>query len=217
MAKKNRSPEWDRFMYEFFDRSDYEQWHDGIDLNILLQLTEEEQIEAEKLLIESVEKNGQWPTRGLAALESKKAIPVLKKKLDSGYGIIKIRCAYALEKIVGTGEYLPVLYDELFNNVSPYDRLEVAMNLREFPTKEVVDNLFKAMLDEDYLVRAHAADSLLGIHGFNPEISNHDDIFRYIVSKWKGVKSSKDDYITAVELLKEKLKDKKYKDYLEKE
>lgn len=78
---------------------------------------------------------------------------------------------------------MDVIINELLNNESPYDRLEAAMVLRKFPTPEAIDVLYKGIMDPDYLVRFHSADSLLVIHGFDSGISNYDEIFSLIISE----------------------------------
>lgn len=76
---KDRSYAWKNFYNEFFERTPYEQWHDGINANVVLDLQGPERDEAEDLLIKSVEQGEMWPTKGLAKLKSRKALPVLKE------------------------------------------------------------------------------------------------------------------------------------------
>ena len=56
------------------------------------------------------------------------------------------------------------------------------MKLRDFPTPEVIEALFDAVSDVDYLVRNHASESLLAIHGLQPTISEHKQIFKLIIT-----------------------------------
>jgi len=207
------SNEWNWFVHEFFERSDYMQWHDGVDPSVVLKLNDEERELAEDLLIESMKENAQWPTRALAMMKSKKAIPTLKEKLKNSWGIIRLRVAFALEKIEENGEYIKYILHELRENASPYDRLEAAMNLREFPTPEVIEALYAGMLDEDYLVRNHSSDSLLGIHGFPPDVYKQKKIFDLIRTEKEKGKTTSEDYKLAVKLMKEKVKNRKPKPY----
>ncbi|NVM02467.1 MAG: HEAT repeat domain-containing protein [Candidatus Helarchaeota archaeon] len=211
VEKKKRSSEWHRFMYEFFERSAYEQWHDGVNPNVVLDLVGEEREEAENMLIESVQKGGMWPTDGLAALKSKKALPILKKKLNNAPPPTNVRIAEAIEEIEGSGEYVSVIIDELLTGGSPYDRLEAAMVLRKFPTQEAIIALFKGVLDPDYLVRNHSSESLLAIHGFEPEISKHREIFKLICAdeERSGGQNLVELYEKAAEMLKKLFKNKK--------
>ncbi len=214
--KKFDSQAWKRFVNEFFDRSDYMQWHDGIDASVLLALNAEELIEAEDMLIQSTKKDGMWPTVGLGLIKSKKAITVLRDKLDSPSDIIRIRVADALEQIEGTGEFIPTLIDELLSAPSSYDRLEAAMLLRKYPTELVVEALYKGMTDIDYLVRDHSSESLLNIFGLPDDISVYKEIYKYICSEDDNEEPIPEDYATAISLLKDLFKDKRFTDYLNK-
>ena len=158
-----------------------------------------------------------WPTRGLAALKSKKAIPVLKKKVENSQGIIRLRNAFALEKIQQEGKYLPVIIEELKNNPSHYERLEAAMNLRHFPSQQAVQALYEGVRDKEYLVRYHCSESLLKIYGLVPDIAQHDEVFSYIVRESKDGQNTEEEYAKAVKLLKEKFKNKTLKPYTNKE
>jgi HEAT repeat protein len=211
-----KSPNWEKFMNEFFERSSYMQWHDGIDPSVLLELSKEELAEAEELLIESVKNGGMWPTVGLATIKSKKAIPVLKEKLKKSKGVLKIRIANALEKIEGTGEYIPILIEELRKNPSHYDRLEAAMNLGDYPTKIVIEALYDALLDSDYLVRYHSANSLLKIHNMKPNnISKYERIFQNLIESEEQSQGRDlaEKYNLAAKQMKDLLKKKTKKRY----
>ena len=189
-------------------------WHDGVCPEIVLELVGEELEEAEDLLIESAREDGMWPTRGLAVLKSKKAVPMLKEKLVSNPPeIIKIRVAYALEKIEETGEYIQILIDTLLDAPFWTEKIEAAMNLKEFPSEKVRDALYRGMMDPEYLVRNHCGDSLLGIHGLKPEICEHKEIFKNLCADEENSENPRELHAMAVELLKEKLKVNKLKKY----
>jgi len=211
-----KSPNWEIFMNEFFERNSYMQWHDGIDPSVLLQLSKEELAEAEDLLIESVKNGGMWPTVGLATIKSKKAIPVFKEKLKTSKGVLKIRIADALENIEGAGDYIPILIEELRENPSPYDRLKAAMNLGDYSTNIVIEALYDALLDSDYLVRYHSANSLLKIHNMRPDnISKYEKIFQNLIEseeKFQG-RDPDEKYTLAANQMKDLLKNKTKKSY----
>lgn len=219
MTKKSTDPKeknnaWNRFMYQFFDRTPYEMWHDGVDPYVVLDLKGEELIEAEDLLIQSMKEDGMWPTRGLAILRSKRAIPALKEKLASNPSeISKIRVAYALEKIEQNGEYIPILIESLLNAPFSGDKTEVAMNLSEFPTEEVRDALYKGMMDEDYLVRNHSGSSLLAIYGIEKEISEFKELFTHLCADKDNSQNPRESHAKALEMMKELLKSRQLEQY----
>ncbi|MFX1520525.1 MAG: HEAT repeat domain-containing protein [Promethearchaeota archaeon] len=209
---KKRSPAWELFMYEFFERSAYLQWHDGITPEVVLYLKGEELVEAEDMLIDSVKKGDMWPTKGLAVMKSKKAIPVLKEMFKKSPLILQIRIADALEAIEGKGEQIPFLIDCLHGKGSGYERLEVAIALRKYPSEQTIDALYKGILDENYLIRYHCAESLLFIHDIKTGISSLPEIFHFICSKQDSVSKGEDPkqmHKIALKKLKELFKNQK--------
>ncbi|MHA1376784.1 MAG: hypothetical protein ACTSRG_00200 [Candidatus Helarchaeota archaeon] len=96
------------------------------------------------------------------------------------------------------------------------------MVLKNFPRPDVIDALYRAIMDLDYLVRNHASESLLYIHGMPSEIVDFDEIFTYICYDEEFVENAGDsldpklrgkDYdmihSEAVKMLKDLFKDKK--------
>lgn len=170
------------FHEEFFGRSSYLQWHDGVDLTVLKPLRGKERVEVEEMLIEDLLAGGMWAARGLGELRSAKSLPHLKVIAKKGLGSEAIWAAEAIEKIEGTGTFVRVIIDNLSNAGNWGTRINAAMVLRAFPRDDVVEALFTGMLDKDMLVRNHSAESLLAIHGLTPNISKHEDIYRLLVA-----------------------------------
>jgi hypothetical protein len=198
LKKKFDSSRWQHFLADFFG-DNYMMWHDGYDPNSVLNLTAEEKQVAEEMLIQSIPLNGMWSAAGLALLHSQKGVLVIKDHFPrAGADVVKIRLADAIEQITHSGEFLPVLIDILLHSGYWGDRSEVARELRKHPTKAVIESLFAAVADEDYLVRYHACDSLLAIHGFHKEIDEFHEIFVNILEEKK-----KKDYEIAQQQLKE--------------
>ncbi len=156
-------------------------WHDGIDPTSVCGLEGAERDQAEDMLIESMKEGSYWAPMGLRELRSEKAVPIMKEMLPSIDGVLLVEIAIALNVIEDTLEYNQYLLQVLREYPSPYTRLKAAMKLRDFPTLEVIEALFDAVRDEDYLVRNHASESLLAIHGLQPTISEHKEIFQLII------------------------------------
>jgi HEAT repeat protein len=156
-------------------------WHDGIDPTSVCGLEGAERDQAEAMLIESMQQGSYWAPMGLREMRSEKAVPLMKEMLNSASGVLLIEIAIALNVIEDTKDYNHYILRVLRENPSPYIRLKAAMKLRDFPTPEVIEALFDAVNDIDYLVRNHASESLLAIHGFNPSISEHKEIFKLII------------------------------------
>jgi hypothetical protein len=166
---------------ENFFGDPYMIWHDGIDSQSVCLLEGAERDQAESMLIESMESGSYHAAMGLRELRSEKAIPVMKRLLEKVGSDLRIQIAVALNVIEDTDEYTPHLIEVLQHNGSPYVRLNAAIELRRFPTDDAIKALFESVsTDPDYLVRNHASESLLHIHGFKPILSEHKEIFRLI-------------------------------------
>ncbi len=174
------SRQWEYFMENFFG-DPYMMWHDGIDPQSVCLLEGAERDQAESMLIESMESGSHYAVMGLRELKSQRAIPIMKQLLEKAGSDLKIQIAVALNVIEDTDEYTPHLIQVLQHNRSPYVRLNAAFVLRMFPTHDTIQALFESVsTDPDYLVRNHASESLLHIHGLKPHISEHREIFRLI-------------------------------------
>lgn len=190
------SRQWDYFMENFFG-DPYMMWHDGIDAHSVCALEGAERDQAESMLIESMVSGSHHAVMGLRELKSQRAIPIMKKLLEKGDFDLKIQIAVALNVIEGTQEYTLFLIDILRHNPSSYIRLNAANELRRFPSEDSIHALFDAVsTDPDYLVRNHASESLLHIHGFEPTISQHREIFQLICTEFDP--SDKGSYLEAV-------------------
>ena len=119
------------------------------------------------MLIDSLVNGSYYAVMGLRELKSKKAVPKLKETLTKSNGDLKIFVAIALNVIEETGDYIPDIIDVLQNYGSPFTRLVAARELRRYNSPEVIDALYQAVRDPDYLVRNHASESLLAIHGLD--------------------------------------------------
>ena len=214
-----KSFNWDRF-YESFFGDPYIAWHDGLDVDALNSLTGEEKEEAENLLLDALQKTNDYrPIVGLGELRSKKALPILKEKLDHLWGKTLVDAASALRKIENDDSYAEKIILVLKNDASFYNRLVAAIELRHFNTPEIVKALFDAVKDPEYLVRNHACESLLFLHGFKPEIAEHEEVFQNITTpQGLGSVPTEDDvkrYESAIIQLKDLFKSKEsYSDQL---
>ncbi|TFG34004.1 HEAT repeat domain-containing protein [Candidatus Thorarchaeota archaeon] len=200
------SRQWEYFMDNFFG-DPYMMWHDGIDPKSVCLLEGAERDQAEAMLIESLETGSHYAAMGLRELRSEKAIPVMKRLLAHVSADLKIEIAIALNTIEKTTEYNSHIIEVLQQYPSPYVRLNAAQKLRQFPTLEVILALFEAVSDVDYLVRNHACESLLYIHGLKPSISEHREIFSLIITEFdsqddSSIKSAMEKYTKAADMLR---------------
>jgi hypothetical protein len=200
------SRDWEYFIDNFFG-DPYMMWHDGIDTKSVLRLEGQEREDAEQMLIEELQQGNYWAAMGLRELKSTKAIPLLKNHLNSSNGKLIIEAAVALNVIEHTTDYTSHIIDVLKRSVAWMHRLDAARVLREFPTPEVLEALYSALLDPEYLVRNHASESILLIYGLEPTIATHSDIFDHIRFDFdstddESVKASMEHYKEAAELIR---------------
>jgi hypothetical protein len=178
------SRQWDYFMENFFG-DPFMMWHDGIDASSVCSLEGAERDQAESMLIESMISGSHHAAMGLRELKSQRAVPIMKELLEKVGPDLKIQIVVALNIIEDTLEYTPYLVGVLRSNPSPYVRLNAAVELRRFPSKDSISALYDAVSDDpDYLVRNHASESLLHIHGLRPSISEHREIIRLICTEF---------------------------------
>lgn len=175
------SREWNRFMDNYYG-DPYMMWHDGIDEKSVTRLKGDERDQAEAKLIESLEEGNHYAAIGLRELRSLKAIPHLESLLESSRGRLAIEIAVALCVIKNTHDYVPGILAALKRAPFWSDRMRAAIALRRFPAREVVEVLFESVArDRDYLVRNHASETLLFLHGLKPTISEHKEIFKHMI------------------------------------
>ncbi len=206
------SPEWNRFMDNFFG-DPYMMWHDGIDPTSAKALKGEEREEAEKMLIQSMKDGSYWAPMGLREMRSKAAVPFMKEIVERSSSRLSIEIAHALNVIETTNEYIPYILRVLKNAGFWSDRMDAARLLRKYNTPEVIEALYDSIFDADYLVRNHACESLLHIHGLPASISEYKEIFQEIIvdSDVKGEPSTEahEHYAKAAAMLKQVIEEKK--------
>ena len=173
-------------------------WHDGIDPTAACILEGAERDQAEAMLIKSLEEGSHYAAMGLRELRSENAIPLMKRMLEKVSADLLVEIVIALNVIENTTDYNHYLITVLLEYPSPYVRLNAARKLRDFPTPEVIAALYDAVSDVDYLVRNHASESLLDIHGLEPMISEHKEILHLIITHTNDEKgTSKKDAASA--------------------
>jgi HEAT repeat protein len=188
--KRFTSREWADFINNYFG-DPYYAWHDGIDENAILRLTNpEEKRAAEDMLIAALP-GGMNAARGLALMHSERAIAALEKALEvKELDDVRVRIIDAIEQITHNGRHVQDLVECLQQGVDYETRMNAARALGNYRTPAVIDALLAAVADREYLVRYHACNALLSMHGFTTDISEYDDIFANIL---KGVSKSKFD------------------------
>ena len=193
---------------ENFFGDPYMMWHDGIDPEAVLHLEGEEREQAKKMLLDELEHDNYYAVMGLRVLKCNEAVPELKRIVKESHGKAQIEAALALNTIEETTEYVDVIIDILLNYPSQYVGLDAARALRHYNSPEVIDALYEGVLDREYLVRYHSADSLLVLHGFEPGIADYEEIFRHLAfpfSQDASLDECTEHHLEAYNLLRELL------------
>jgi len=160
----------------------YMMWHDGIDEKSVTFLKGKEREKAEDMLIDLLEEGSRYGAIGLRELRSDKAVPILEVLLNDSPGTLAIEIAVALSLIKNSLEYVPKIITALKESRFWFVRIDAARALRRFPSEKVLTSLFETVAkDPDYLVRNHASESILFLHGLQPNISMHKEIFRLMI------------------------------------
>ncbi len=191
----------------------YMMWHDGINPKSAAYLKGEEREKGIDMLIESMHEGSYWAPMGLREMKATQAIPALKEWLPRSNDRQAIEIAHALNALETTTEYTSIIIKVLRYAAFWSSRMSAAIMLREYNLPEVIDALFDAMLDPDYLVRNHSSESLLHIHGLPASISEYKEIFQEIIvdSDSRAQVSTieaKKHYERSVTLLKEVIADR---------
>jgi hypothetical protein len=149
---------------------DFEKWHDGIgyDIDILRKATPEELVAIENLLINRPVSD--WrDVEALAALDSPRARTVLKKTLLHGNHELRAAVINHAPHMVSDSERTVSLVAAL-NSADIYGGLSQALDqVEEFHPPEVIDALFRGLLERDGEAAVNFAGMLMFIHGKTSE------------------------------------------------
>lgn len=148
----------------------------GIDASSVGKLTGKEREKAEEMLIEALRDGGYYAIVGLRVLQSQKAIPIMKKMISEIDPIRKIELAITLNELENTDEYIHHIIDLLDEKYHWTIRREAARRLARYESEDVLNSLFSALNDSEYLVRLSVAESILLIHGIDKEIASYPEL-----------------------------------------
>ena len=175
-APKSASADFERFRWSFFEDNDSPR--NGLDTVALRRLAGKERRTAERMLIRYLpDARG---VIGLGALRSARAEPQLRRLFmaerraqraahgtpaSTGRVYMLLYLAKALWPIRPHAHYLAAVTDVLAASNRHLSRMEAAIALSVFRHTAAVRALIKALDDPERLVRHHAANSILAIHG----------------------------------------------------
>ena len=173
-------PSWDDLRQRLFG-TPYEVWHDGI---------HEGQIDlADPTALRAALPEGLAEGDWVAAVAARRLadpalLPLVAARLGIGGGRFAVEAAQAIAELGGDRAAATAWVVEALGWGGWSDRLDVAMGLRHLPGEGVIEALLAAVEnDPEYLVRYHAAESLLHLGEVTPtDISLHPGIFSDLVA-----------------------------------
>jgi hypothetical protein len=163
-------------------------WHDGPDFAGLLVRYRADPDGVWRLLRLGLAAGDLLAPQSLTALADEGLTPTgaadeLRAALPAAADGFRVRIAQALRTITGSQEWAVAILPVLAGNGHWGPRIDAATVLAEFaPTPELADALAAAVQDEEYLVRYHAADTLLIFSGRAGDVSRFPALFRKIMS-----------------------------------
>jgi len=171
-------------------------WHDGADIGALIAEHEHRPERAERMLRAGVAEHDHVAVESLGALARLGRAPsdaaaLLRSALPSARGEFRVRTAQVLCELTGDDEYVSEVAAVLEGFEHWGDRIVAALALRTLPiTPRSLAALHRGTFDQQYLVRNHSANGLLGLAGQRTEISD-DSRFAQVTGEdpaaWRAV------------------------------
>ena len=157
----------------------YMVWHDGPDFNRLEKAYTKDPELVDRMLVAGVAEQDALAAESIGHLEPESSVPQALAALAAGVvtpsGDYSLRRAETLWALAGDHTHLEAMIAILLGDDHWGVRLDAAIAMAPLqPTSEAIHALQQAVADEEYLVRYHAAESLLSYADREPDIAGHD-------------------------------------------
>ncbi len=173
---------WRDFVLNVFYYGDPEAIRQGADPYLLRELSGQEREDAIDMLIRGLKFDDSLAALGLRVMGATRAVPQLQQCLPKASPLGRVETALALRVLADDQQHAPAII-EVLEDANNHWSTDAAIALRHFNTPEAIEALYNALSDDRYLVRYHAAESLLVIHRVDPPWLNPDtELFRAITS-----------------------------------
>jgi len=182
------SVSWSRFRLDAFGEP-YLVWHDGPDYSTFDALWSADQGFVEQALLDGLAERDPLAAQAIARLPlSKDArsrfIGFLTEQIGQRPVGYHLRVSEALFRLTGDENWSREILRVLLGAGLWSDRFDAAIALASFaPTPVIIEALERCVQDPDYLVRYHAANTLLGYSGLDPNVTVHGEYFAGIRSR----------------------------------
>jgi hypothetical protein len=152
----------DIFKKEYLKANTWAQRKDGVPLNLLDNLTNEELKAAEVELIKAASLRDDWPIVGLGHIKSKDALPTLVKLLSESKGAMKVIIAHSIFQISQDEKMKDIVLETMPQIKGEFELIDVLYYLPFFKDNKITDLLHSYRNHKKYLV-AYNATQYLGL------------------------------------------------------
>lgn len=149
--------ELEAFYKDYLNANSWPQRKDGVPLDLLDKLNQDDKIIAEDELIDHIGFNDSWPIIGLGYMKSTKSIDKLYKLLNKSSKYFKIVIAHSIYQINGDLEMIDIAIKESERLKSTYEIIQILFMLRDFKDDRIDKLLYDFYNHKDYLVAYNAA------------------------------------------------------------
>jgi hypothetical protein len=180
--------DWSRWRQEIFG-DPYLVWHDGPEFTAMLAAVRRDPAHVARMLRAGLAADDPLAAQGLrqlaeAGLAPADAVEVLRRAAAAASGVLLIRIAEALYVLTAAPSWADRIVEVLRGDESEFVRLDAAIALAGFPPAAgLVAALATAVNDEAYLVRYHAATTLIRYAGGTAGFSDGPGLFAKITSE----------------------------------
>lgn len=152
----------DIFRKEFLEANTWAQRKDGVPIDLLDNLTDEQKKIAEVELINVLSIKDNWPIVGLGHIKSKDALPKLYDLLDKSKGSMKVTIAHSIFQICQDTKMIEIVLETMPKINSQYELIDVLYYLPDFKDKRITELHNSYRNHKEYLV-AYNATRYLGL------------------------------------------------------
>jgi hypothetical protein len=180
-------PTWTEYRLESFGEP-YEVWHDGANFSELQRRWDADPILGERMLCDGIAEQDPLAAQSTAMVSiprraQERFIAVLANAVDTGGASFRVRVAEALFRLTGDQRWSSAIVRVLREAGFFWgDRLEASIALAGFtPTQALIDALAVGVIDPDYLVRYHSANTLMKFGGRELDVAEEETLFPLVV------------------------------------
>lgn len=152
----------DIFRRGFLEANTWQDRKDGVPLDLLDNLSPEELIIAEIILLKNMNLADMWPIIGLGHIKSKNSLPKLYQLLVKSKKNIKVTIAHSIYQICQDPSMIDIVLNETPKITNQYDLVDVIYYLPDFKNSKI-DYLLNQLRNHKKHLVAYNATSACGL------------------------------------------------------